>query len=173
MGRAVWSGVFLRKIKRWFWGTRRSGAVRFMTSVTFVVGLALAALHLHTGSAVRVYVETDVALVTTGETFPVEVFVDTTTPVYTVDVGVLYDPLVLELVRVDYMDSVLSPTKFQSSDPSGTAQILGSTFGGGFLGTQRVATLYFTPRKKGEVTFSIEHAFLFGKDGEVPLNIEG
>lgn len=103
-----------------------------------------------------------------GETFPVDIVVESSVPVNVFAGELFFNHDTLEVESIDYNTSIadLWAEKPWYSNGAGTLNFIGgTTHKGGFIGTEKLITVTFKAKSKGDGTLYIHNAQILQHDG--------
>ncbi|MEL6802544.1 MAG: hypothetical protein AAFO91_02025, partial [Bacteroidota bacterium] len=143
----------------------RSKTVRYSFPLLFASLSLLGATLIVPDDASYIRLNTNTEVVGVAEEFAVDVYVGAHIPVNAINVTVQFSQELVDVVRVDTTDSVITLWTKEPYVENNNVVFSGGTYRDGFLGEHLIGTVYFTSKGEGGVEFMADEISLLAGDG--------
>ncbi len=139
--------------------------VRYFFSMSAIFLAAVGATAILSQTDSHLVLESSRSVVTTGERFYVDIYLDAKQPVNAVDIELSFPSHRLEVEGVDVGRSVITLWTEQPYVENGSIYLRGGTYRRGFIGRHLIATVQLQAVSMGTVNINTEKVNLFAGDG--------
>ncbi len=111
-------------------------------------------------------IRSDTTALRSGDTFSFDIYAVATNPVNAIDVTVAYPDAQMEVLGIDFGESVITLWTEEPEAKNGTILLRGGTFRQGFIGEHFIARIDAKATESGTVKIKISEAQLLAGDGQ-------